>query len=148
MKVQMDIINEKQIDYFARAFSKLLTPPKIVLLTGDLGAGKTTLVKSLAKYLGSNDVVTSPTFTLLNIYEGKFPIYHFDMYRLASAEEASAVGFDEYFDKSKLDGVVFVEWPENVAGLIKDFDFVVKIEKVTERRRKIILTEGENASCN
>lgn len=146
MKIQMDIYNIKQLDYFSRAFSKLVKPPMIVLLIGDLGSGKTTLVKSLVKYLGSDADVTSPTFTLLNEYEGKFPIYHFDMYRLSSMEEAVAVGFDEYFDKSKLDGVCFVEWPENVKGLISAVDYVIKIDKLDDNTRKITLTEGNDAS--
>lgn len=148
MKIQMDIYNIKQLDYFARAFAKLIKPPMVILLVGDLGSGKTTLVKSLAKYLGSDADVTSPTFTLLNEYDGKFPIYHFDMYRLSSMEEAAAVGFDEYFDKSKLDGVCFVEWPENVAGLIKDVDYIVKIDKLDDNSRKITLKEGKDVAGN
>ena len=86
MKIQMEIHNLKQTDAIARAFSNIVKPPMVILLRGDLGSGKTTFVKSLVKYLGSDDVVTSPTFTLLNTYNGKFPIYHFDMYRLSSME--------------------------------------------------------------
>ena len=148
MKIQMEIYNLRQIDYFARAFSKLIKPPMVILLEGDLGSGKTTLVKSLGKYLGFDGEVTSPTFTLLNVYEGKFPIYHFDMYRLSSMEEAVAVGFEEYFDKSSLDGVSIVEWPENVDGLFKEVDFVIKIEKVNDRLRKITVTEGKDVTYN
>ncbi len=121
----MDISELKQTKALATAFAKVLSVPSIVLLTGDLGAGKTTFVKEVVAALGCEDLVTSPTFTLLNTYDAKFPIYHFDMYRLASAEEASSVGFEEYFDKSRLDGVCFVEWPENVEGLINDVDYVV-----------------------
>lgn len=148
MKIQMDVFNVRQLDYFVRAFSKLVKPPMVILLVGDLGSGKTTFVKSLAKYLGSDAEVTSPTFTLLNEYDGKFPIYHFDMYRLSSMEEAVAVGFEEYFDKSKLDGVSIVEWPENVEGLINDVDFVIKIDKLDDNSRKITLTEGKDVTCN
>ena len=148
MKIQMDVFNVRQLDYFARGFSKLVKPPMVILLVGDLGSGKTTFVKSLAKYLGSDAEVTSPTFTLLNEYDGKFPIYHFDMYRLSSMEEAVAVGFEEYFDKSKLDGVSIVEWPENVEGLINDVDFVIKIDKLDDNSRKITLTEGKDVTCN
>ena len=95
--------------------------------------------------LGCDDLVTSPTFTLLNTYNAKFPVYHFDMYRLASAEEAMNVGFEEYFDKGRLDGVCFVEWPENVDGLIKDVDYVIEIEKKSENRRSVIIKEGKHA---
>ena len=145
MKIQMDVFNVRQLDYFARAFSKLVKPPMVILLVGDLGSGKTTFVKRLAKYLGSDAEVTSPTFTLLNEYDGKFPIYHFDMYRLSSAEEAKAVGFEEYFDKQRLDGVCFVEWPENVEGLIKQFDYEIEITKRGERLRTVLIKENSHA---
>ena len=143
MRIQMERINVAQTDSLARAFSKVVKPPMIILLNGDLGSGKTTFVKSLVKYLGSNDEVTSPTFTLLNTYNGNFPIYHFDMYRLSSMEEALAVGFEEYFDKSKLDGVCLVEWAENVEGLISEVDFVITIDKINDRLRKITIRQGK-----
>ncbi len=142
MKIKVDINGLGQLSQFAEAFAKTLKEPKIILLKGDLGSGKTTFVKEVVKFLGCNTPVTSPTFTLLNIYEGKFKIYHFDMYRLSSAEEAEGVGFAEYFDKNTLDGIVFVEWPENVEGLIKKADFVVSITKLSPNARRIIV-EGE-----
>lgn len=146
MRIKMDISDIKQTKQLAEAFAKALKAPMIVLLTGDLGAGKTTFVKEVVAALGGKDLVTSPTFTLLNTYEAKFPIYHFDMYRLSSAEEAMAVGFDEYFDKSRLDGICFVEWPENVEGLIKDVDFVVEILKQSEIKRTFVIKEGAHVS--
>lgn len=142
MKIKMEVNSQNQTKALAQAFSKVLNAPAIVLLIGDLGAGKTTFVKELVAALGSKDLVTSPTFTLLNTYEAKFPIYHFDMYRLSSAEEAAGVGFDEYFDKSRLDGVCFVEWPQNVEGLIKEVDYIVEIRKDGEKKRVIIIKEG------
>ena len=143
MKIQMEIHNLKQTDAIARAFSNIVKPPMVILLRGDLGSGKTTFVKSLVEYLGSDDVVTSPTFTLLNTYNGKFPIYHFDMYRLSSMEEAMAVGFEEYFDKKHLDGVCLVEWAENVEGLINDVDYIVEIEKIGDNERKFNILEAK-----
>ncbi len=145
MRIKMEISDLKQTKALAGAFAKVLNAPSIVLLTGDLGAGKTSFVKEIVAALGCSDLVTSPTFTLLNNYQAKFPIYHFDMYRLSSAEEASGVGFDEYFDKSRLDGVCFVEWPENVEGLIKEVDYVVEIKKEGENKRIIIIKEGAHA---
>ena len=106
----------------------------VFTLKGDLGAGKTHFVKGL----GCSALVTSPTFTLLNVYEGgEFTVYHFDMYRLTSLEEAQELGFDEYFDLNSLDGVVFVEWPENVEGLIKCPHIEIEIQKIDDNKRKI-----------
>lgn len=143
MRIEADIHNLQQTDSLAMAISRVIKPPMIILLKGDLGSGKTTFVKSLVKYLGSDDVVTSPTFTLLNTYNAKFPIYHFDMYRLSSMEEALAVGFEEYFDKSRLDGICLVEWPENVEGLIDQVDLTITINKINDRMRKIIIKQGK-----
>lgn len=142
----MELANLEQTRDLAKAFAKVLKPPMVVLLTGDLGAGKTTFVKDVVFALGCEDLVTSPTFTLLNTYNAKFPVYHFDMYRLSSAEEAMNVGFEEYFDKNTLDGVCFVEWPENVEGLINDVDYVIEIEKNGDLRRTITIKEGKHAS--
>lgn len=142
MKLKMEIENLKQTQELAQAFAKVLKPSTIVVLNGDLGSGKTTFVKEVVAALGSKDLVTSPTFTLLNTYEAKFPIYHFDMYRLSSAEEAMAVGFEEYFDKKSLDGVCFVEWAENVEGLIKKVDYIINFEKKGDTHR-IVTIKGE-----
>lgn len=142
----MELANLEQTKDLANAFAKVLKPPMVVLLTGDLGAGKTTFVKDVVSALGCDDLVTSPTFTLLNTYNAKFPVYHFDMYRLSSAEEAMNVGFEEYFDKNTLDGVCFVEWPENVEGLINDVDYVIEIEKNGDLRRIVTIKEGKHAS--
>ena len=145
MRIKMEICNLNQTRELAKAFSKILVPPMIVLLKGDLGSGKTTFVKDVVAALGSKDLVTSPTFTLMNTYNAAFPIYHFDMYRLSSAEEAKAVGFEEYFDKQRLDGVCFVEWPENVVELIKQFDYEIEITKRGERLRTVLIKENSHA---
>lgn len=142
MKMQMIVNDLKQTEELAKAFAKCIKVPMVVLLNGDLGSGKTTFVKSLVKALGSDEVVTSPTFTLLNTYHAQVSIYHFDMYRLSSMEEALAVGFEEYFDKNRLDGVCLVEWAENVEGLILDVDYIIDIEKTGDNIRKFTISEG------
>ena len=142
MRLKMEIENLRQTQELAQAFAKVLKPSTIVVLNGDLGSGKTTFVKEVVAALGSKDLVTSPTFTLLNTYEADFPIYHFDMYRLSSAEEAMAVGFEEYFDKKSLDGVCFVEWAENVEGLIKKVDYTINFEKKGDTHRTVTI-KGE-----
>ena len=112
----------------------------VFTLVGDLGAGKTHFVKGFAKGIGSEELVTSPTFTLLNVYEGgRMPVYHFDMYRLSSKEEAEELGFNEYFDLKSLEGVVLVEWPSQVEGLITCPHIEIKIEKLDDNKRKITL---------
>lgn len=146
MRIKMDLLNLAEMKKLAIAFSKVLKPSIIVLLQGDLGSGKTTFVKEVVTALGSSDAVTSPTYTLMNTYQAEFPIYHFDMYRLSSAEEAMGVGFEEYFDKNSLDGVCFVEWAENVEGLIPSVDYVVEISKLSQNGRRVIIKEVANVS--
>lgn len=132
--------NEQETMLFAEKLANTVGKGVVFTLTGDLGAGKTHFVKGFAKGLGSQMLVTSPTFTLLNVYDdGKFPVYHFDMYRLSSKEEAEELGFNEYFDLQSLDGVVLVEWPEQVEGLINCPHIEVKIEKLEGDKRKIVV---------
>ncbi|HEX9038115.1 MAG TPA: tRNA (adenosine(37)-N6)-threonylcarbamoyltransferase complex ATPase subunit type 1 TsaE [Ktedonobacterales bacterium] len=87
----------------------LLQPGDMLLLTGDLGSGKTTLTQGIGAGVGVRGVVNSPTFTILKEYEGRLPFYHFDLYRLESPDEVYALGFDEYFQAG---GVSVVEWAE------------------------------------
>ncbi len=142
MKLKVTSHSEDDTIAFAEKIAKVLEKGTIIALQGDLGAGKTHFVKGLALGLGASEIVTSPTFTLLNIYEsGKMPLYHFDMYRLSSAEEAQELGFDEYLDSKTLDGITVVEWPECVEGLIKGTHIVVKIEKLEKGRNILIWRE-------
>ena len=93
----------------ARRLSRCLVGGDVLLLQGDLGAGKTEFVKGLAEGLQVTDLVTSPTFTLLNVYHGVIPLYHFDLYRLEDAEELDNIGFAEFLGG---DGVAVIEWPD------------------------------------
>lgn len=133
--------NENETMLVGEKLAKTVGKAVIFTLVGDLGAGKTHFVKGFVKGLGCNATVTSPTFTLLNVYEGGTrKVYHFDMYRLSSREEAEEMGFNEYFDLQTLDGIVFVEWPEKVDGLIKYPYIEIKIEKLGDDKRKIIVS--------
>ena len=128
----------------AKEIASLVKAPCIILLNGDLGAGKTHFVKGFASALGYHEVVTSPTFTIMNEYfGGKFPIYHFDMYRLASMEDALNLGFGEYFDMKRLDGISLVEWPENVDGLFPENVIEVDIFKGQNEDERRIEVRGE-----
>ena len=145
IKLKLTTTSPAQTITFAKSLVKVFQKGTVVTLNGDLGAGKTHFVKGLAEGLGATELVTSPTFTILNVYEsGRLPLYHFDMYRLESAESARELGFDEYFDKSRLDGVVFVEWPENVEGLIKDVDFAVTITKTADDKRTFVISASKD----
>ena len=124
---------------FAEKLAKQIVAPKIIVLSGDLGAGKTTFSKGFAKGLGISETITSPTFTLLNEYSGDKNLYHFDMYRLSSKEEAYELGFENYFENN--DGIILVEWAENVKGLFTPPYLKILIEKIDENKRKFTLEE-------
>ena len=132
--------NENETMAVGEKLAPMFKKGSIITLTGDHGAGKTHFVKGFARGLGSSELVTSPTFTILNIYENAtLPIYHFDMYRLSSIEEAESLGFEEYFDTKNLDGISLVEWPEQVEGLIKSEHTEIEIKKLDDEKREIII---------
>ena len=115
---------------------KLLKPGNIICLIGDLGAGKTTMTQSLAEALEVDDYITSPTFTIVNEYEGKIPLYHFDVYRIGCSDEMYDIGFEEYING---EGICIIEW----ANIIEDIlpDEYLKIELMyKETGREMILT--------
>ena len=120
----------------AKEFARTIEPGQIVLLVGDLGAGKTAFVKGVVKALhGDPDQVTSPTFTIVNEYSlDDFPIYHFDLYRLENPNELYNIGFEEYFYGS---GVCFIEWPERASDFFDDSVIVVNIKKLGDNKREI-----------
>ena len=118
-----------------------LAPGDVVLLEGDLGAGKSELARGIARGLGVRETVTSPTFTILNVYEsGKVPLYHFDWYRLESAEELFEMGMDEYLGG---DGIALVEWPERCPEAIPEKTVRVRIGQSGENERTFTF-EGFN----
>ncbi|RYU89226.1 tRNA (adenosine(37)-N6)-threonylcarbamoyltransferase complex ATPase subunit type 1 TsaE [Mucilaginibacter terrigena] len=108
---------------------------RIFLFYGDMGAGKTTLIKSLCKKLGVNDEVTSPTFSIVNEYESSDgPVYHFDFYRLKDHSEAMDMGYEEYFYSGNY---CFIEWPEKIADLVPDSYTGVRIHVLDATSRQI-----------
>lgn len=118
---------------FGKKFFLQLKAGDIVCLFGDLGSGKTTFVKGLAQGLGiKQDIVNSPTFVLLNIYEGKLPLYHFDLYRMEDVKEILAIGYEEYFYGQ---GITMVEWAERLENLMpKKYVRVELLHRGEEKR--------------
>ena len=108
----------------------------VIAYRGDLGAGKTAFTRGLARGLGFQEQVTSPTYTIVNEYlGGRLPLFHFDMYRLHSADDLFDIGWDDYLDRN---GVCAVEWSENVAEALEN-PLTVTIEKLGETDRKITI---------
>jgi tRNA threonylcarbamoyladenosine biosynthesis protein TsaE len=122
----------------AAKFVKNLKAGDIVFLKGDLGAGKTVFTKGMAKALKVNETsVVSPTFVLMNYYEGKLPLYHFDLYRLEKPEEIKSVQFDEYFYG---EGISIVEWPERLGNLAPTEYWQVELTHKSETQRDICIS--------
>lgn len=117
---------------FAEEYGKTLRGGDVLLLDGEMGAGKTVFTKGIALALGINAEITSPTYAYLNDYDGK--LYHYDCYRLSSGEDAEALGLTEYFYGN---GVCVVEWSENIADVLPGNCKRVKIEKIDLNTRKI-----------
>lgn len=119
----------RETQNIAKAFAKSLKPGDVLCLSGDLGTGKTAFVQGLTKALGVEDVVSSPTFTIVNCYTGKMPIYHFDVYRIADPDEMYEIGYEEYVCG---DGVCIIEWPEQISELLPEDRYDIRIEKNLE----------------
>jgi len=116
---------------------------KIVLLHGDMGVGKTTLIKAMVKALDSSDDVTSPTFSIVNEYEAMngVKIFHFDMYRIEDEMEALNFGFEDYLNSEK--NWLFIEWPDNVANLLPDDVSEITIKENNKTSRTLKLSQNE-----
>ena len=129
-----------QTEEIGMKLAEKLKPGTVIAYRGDLGAGKTAFTRGLARGLGIQDPVTSPTYTIVNEYlGGRIPLFHFDMYRLHSADDLFDIGWDDYLERG---GVCAVEWSENVEDALED-PITVTIEKLGEQSRKITVTGGE-----
>ena len=122
------------------ALGKILKPGTILAYRGDLGAGKTAFTRGLAKGLGCHEIVTSPTYTIVNEYlSGRLPLFHFDMYRLSSSDDLWDIGWEDYLDRG---GVCAVEWSENVDDAMENALYVT-IEKLGAEQRRITMEGGD-----
>ena len=121
------------------ALGQVLQPGAVIAYRGDLGAGKTAFTRGLARGLGCAEQVTSPTYTIVNEYlTGRMPLFHFDMYRLKSADDLWDIGWDDYLERG---GVCAVEWSENVEDAMEDAIYVT-IEKTGIDSRRITIEGG------
>ena len=134
MKKIYETTSPAQTEAVGAALGAVLTSGTVIAYTGDLGAGKTAFTRGLAKGLGCDDRVTSPTYTIVNEYlSGRLPLFHFDMYRLGSSDDLFDIGWEDYLLRG---GVCAVEWSENVADALED-PVRVNIEKTGEDSRRI-----------
>ncbi len=135
----MDLITRSPEETFClgEKIGKHITPGTILALSGDLGAGKTALSQGIAKGLGITEPVVSPTFVLIQEYEGgRLPLYHMDMYRLETEREFSQLGLEDYFNS---DGVIVIEWAERLGVLLPADHIAIHIQYVSDTERSIAI---------
>ena len=132
--------SEQETEELGARLAERLEPGAVIAFTGDLGAGKTAFTRGLARGLGISDRVTSPTFTIVNEYEGgRLPLFHFDMYRLGSSDELFDIGWEDYLDRG---GVCAVEWSENVSDALEEGSVLVEIRRGARDNQRVIAVEG------
>ena len=142
--MQIQTHSPEETEAVGRKLAAQLQPGDVLAYYGDLGAGKTAFTRGLAAGLGVTEPVTSPTYTIVNEYlSGRLPLFHFDMYRLGSADELFDIGWEDYLRRG---AVCAVEWSEKVEDAFFGDEIVLRIEKLGDSERKITIEEG-NAKC-
>lgn len=136
--------SEEETKKLAKRLAKELTSGDVICLFGDLGVGKTVFTNGVCRALGTDDYISSPTFTIVNEYEAEdFKIFHFDMYRIEDSAELTEIGFYEYLSS---DGISIIEWPENIYEELPKSRIDVKIERVSfdeEQQRRVTIARNE-----
>lgn len=140
MKFELNSL--KDTEEFGKRLGSFLKKGDILCLNGDLGAGKTTLTKSIGLGLGVDEYITSPTFALINEYDGRLKVYHFDVYRLENIDELDDLGFDEYFFG---DGVCIIEWAEKIENMLPEEIIVLNISKGEKLDERVIVITGSGS---
>ncbi len=129
----------KETEKIGEKFAEKLKKGDIIGFSGELGSGKTTFIKGIVKKL-CNIPATSPSFVLINEYNGKIPVFHFDLYRLENEKEIETTGWEEYIGK----GIILIEWIEKIKKFLPDNLILVKIEILGNNKRKIKIKRGGN----
>jgi tRNA threonylcarbamoyladenosine biosynthesis protein TsaE len=128
--------SETQTRRLGRRLASLLQPGDVLALVGDLGAGKTRWIQGVCQGLGVTDPVVSPTFTLVNEYRGKWPVYHIDLYRLVDAAEAFSFGLDDYLYGA---GISMIEWADRAVDFLPDEYLTIELHHLEESKRRVVL---------
>lgn len=140
MSVRYVTNSEEETQKLGEQLAQRLTPGSVIAFTGDLGAGKTAFTRGLARGLGVEERVTSPTFTIVNEYEGgRLPLFHFDMYRLGSSEELYEIGWEDYLAR---EGVCAVEWSENIEDALEHDTIRVDIRRGEHEGQRLVEIGG------
>ena len=126
--------SESETEAAGARLAEMLGPGAVVALSGELGAGKTAFVRGLAAGLGITSRVTSPTFAIVNEYDGRIPLFHFDMYRVTSEDELFELGWDDYLERG---GIIAAEWSGNIANALPSGTVYVRIVKTGDNTRRI-----------
>lgn len=134
----------EKTEQLGRAIAKNLKGNEVIAMFGGLGMGKTALTRGIAAGLGAPDCVSSPTFALVNEYDGRCKIYHFDMYRINGIDDLYAIGFFDYLDS----GVLVIEWSENIVDALPEESIIIKLEHGEDENSRIITVEGEGFDEN
>ncbi len=145
MKRTFESMTEKTTYEYAKAMGEKAEPGQVIALIGEMGAGKTVFAKGFAKGLGINEIVSSPTFTLVQIYDdGKLPLYHFDVYRISDESEMDETGFEDYISG---EGVTLVEWADRIQDMMPEDTVWIRMYKDPEvdpeYRRLVIEDTGD-----
>ena len=125
-----------ETENIGKKLAKKLKRTEVIALFGGLGAGKTAFTRGLSEGLGFEDGVSSPTFALVHEYEGKFPIFHFDMYRVTTYDDLYSTGFFDYIGN----GILVIEWSENIEGVLPNDAIRITIKPLSENEREITIS--------
>lgn len=134
----------EQTEQLGEKLAKTLSGTEIIAMFGNLGAGKTAFTRGLCRGLGVTNNVCSPTFAIVNEYEGKFRVFHFDMYRVSTLDDLHSTGYFDYLDA----GILVIEWSENIENILPEDAIRVTIKYGTAENERIICIEGANLSEN
>ncbi len=129
----------KETEQLAALIAQKLHGTETLAMFGGLGVGKTAFTRGLARGLGIDDGVASPTFAIVNEYEGRFPIHHFDMYRITSWDDLYSTGFFDYLEN----GITVIEWSENIENALPENTIIIRFEVLSEFERKITVNAEE-----